>query len=236
MLKLKTESERARVASGLVVVLFVVAALLTVKAAVDLVEYRRRFPAWFVPSFVFGVAVLIGYSGYIAARLWASRDAAELRSGRRGWPMWLLFGISFVSTTSVHAFYPVGFAPGRAWRALEDDPMLAVSMSLALLGIVGVAALWRVYRSGRYGTALLGVAVLGFVLVVPNDACHNPFNYWWLRTIGASPLMFVPNMYAALFCVAALRGVRPRLNTIGLAAICLSTAMLGLGHMSRVIW
>ncbi len=236
MLKPKAEFERARLASSLAVVLFLIAALLTIKTSVDLIGYRRQFPFWFVPSFVFGAAVLIAYSGYIAARVQASREIATAPSRLRGWSVWLLLGISFVSTTSVHGFYPFRPAPIHSYLTLVDYPVWAINMALPVLGVVGVAALWFVHRSGRYGTALFGVTVLGFLLLIPNDACKNPFNYWWLRTIGASPLMFVPNMYAALFCVAILRGVRPRLNTFVLAAVCVSTAMLGLGHMSRIVW
>lgn len=218
-------------------VVFAIAALLTVKTAVDLVELRRQFPLWFVPLFVLGTTVLIGYSGYVAARVRATRAIAAPGGYVGGWPVWLLFGMSFVSTTGVHAFYPFRPVPIRSYIALVHDfPIMALNMGVALAGVVCVVALWWVYRSGRYGTALLGVTILGFLLLIPNDACKNPFNDWWLRTIGASPLMFVPNMYAALFCVAALRGVRPQLNTVVLAAVCFSTAMLGLGHMSRVIW
>jgi hypothetical protein len=236
VLKLGSEADRARSASALGVVLFVVAALLTVKTALDLVYYRRQFPNWFVPTFVFGTAVLVGYSGYVATRVRSVSESQGPRRQLRDRTIWLLLAASFVSTTGVHGFYPFRPAPIRSYLALVDYPIAAINFTLAALGVIGTVALWWVYHSGRRGTALLGVALLGFLLLVPNDTCKNPFNYWWLSTLGASPLMFVPNMYAAVLALAALQGIHPRLNTLLLAGVCLSTALLGLGHMSRVIW
>jgi len=46
----------------------------------------------------------------------------------------------------------------------------------------------------------------------------------------------VPNMYAAIFGMAALQGIQPRANVRMLAAICVATASLALGHMTRLIW
>jgi hypothetical protein len=233
---MKSEADRARLANTLAVVLFVVAALLTVKTTLDLVHYRQQFPSWFVPMFVLGAAVLIGYSGYVARRVRSIPEFPGLQRQLHGGTIWLLLAASFVATSGVHGFYPFRPAPIRSYLALMDDPMTGINFTLAAFGVFGVVALWWAYRSRRSGTALLGVVLLGFLLLVPNDTCRNPFNYWWLSTLGASPLMFVPNMYAVLFAVAALQGVNPRFNTLVLAWVCLSTALLGLGHMSRVIW
>jgi hypothetical protein len=77
---------------------------------------------------------------------------------------------------------------------------------------------------------------LAILLLVPNDACRNPFNMWWLTTVGASPLMFVPNLFAIIFGTAALSGVHRRLNISALAGTGVAVTVLGLGHMFRVIW
>ena len=62
------------------------------------------------------------------------------------------------------------------------------------------------------------------------------FNAPWIDLIGASPLMFIPNALAASFAACALIAVRPALNMTLIAAVCLSTLFLGLGHMGRWIW
>ncbi|HVR99947.1 MAG TPA: hypothetical protein VMW27_25200, partial [Thermoanaerobaculia bacterium] len=82
----------------------------------------------------------------------------------------------------------------------------------------------------------LGLMALGFLLLVPNDDCANPFNERWIATVGASPLMFLPNLYAGLFALAALYGVRPKLNLLALVGTCVGVTLLGWGHMTRVIW
>jgi hypothetical protein len=231
-----SEAERARLARGLAVVLYAVAALLTVKTAWDLYPYRRMFPGWFVPAFAFGTCVLVGYGGWVAWRLRSAPAGPGSGTPARSGAIWLLFAASFVCTTGVHSFLPFRPVALRGYAELADYPVLVINFALALVGLASAVVLWRVHRSGRTGTALLGVVLLGFLMLVPNDTCANPFNSWWLRTLGASPLMYVPNMYAGLFAVAALEGVDRRLNTAALAAVCVSTALLGLGHMSRVIW
>jgi hypothetical protein len=78
--------------------------------------------------------------------------------------------------------------------------------------------------------------ILGLVLLVPNDDCPNPFNESWLGTVGASPLMFLPNVYASLFALSALLGYKPRLSALALAGTCVAVALLGIGHSLRIIW
>ena len=81
--------------------------------------------------------------------------------------------------------------------------------------------------------ALLCLAV---PLLIPNDACGNAFNRWWLAKVGASPLMFVPNLFAIVFATSALMGVHRRVNLLAVLAVGLSVGLLGLGHMWRLIW
>jgi hypothetical protein len=72
--------------------------------------------------------------------------------------------------------------------------------------------------------------------MIPNDDCLNSFNRSWIRWVGASPLMYVPNLFAILFVGSGLRGVHPRLNGLLAAGACLGALLLGLGHMTRLIW
>lgn len=221
--------------AGLAALVFAAAALLSAKAGYDLVVARSAFPAWFVPLFVAGLAALVSWAGLTAAGIWRVRGLARPEGGARGVAVWLLLVLSFVCTSSVHQFHPFRWAGLAVYRAL--DPVLRWNLAVTLAGFLAAGALAVLYNAaGRRGMALAGLLVLDLLLLVPNDACPNPFNTWWLATWGASPLMFVPNLYASLFGAGALLGVRPRWNLLALAGACLGVTLLGLGHMTRVIW
>jgi hypothetical protein len=225
--------------AGLAVLVFAAAALLSAKAGYDLVLARSAFPAWFVPVFVAGLAALVAWAGWTAAGIWRARPTARPEGGARAVAVWLLLVLSFVCTSSVHQFHPFRWAGLAVYRAL--DPVLRWNLAVTLAGFLAAGALAVLYNAGgkatgRRGMALAGLLVLDLLLLVPNDACPNPFNTWWLATLGASPLMFVPNLYASLFGAGALLGVRPRWNLLALAGACLGVTLLGLGHMTRVIW
>ncbi len=220
--------------AGLAVLVFAAAAALSLKAGFDLVLRRGSFPAWFVPAFVAGLGVLLVWAGAVTARIWKTRSTALPAGGGLARAVWLLVPLSFVCTSTVHQLYP--FRPSLAAAWPEAGPVLRFNLVLTGLGFAAAAVLSVLYLAGRRRTALLGLLALGLVLLVPNDDCANPFNAWWLATVGASPLMFVPNLYAGLFAAGALLGVWPRWNALAVAGACAGVALLGLGHMTRVIW
>jgi hypothetical protein len=218
----------------LAVSVFAAAALLSAKAGYDLIASRGAFPAWFVPAFVAGLAGLVAWAGWTAAGIWKARRSFRPEGGPRAAAVWCLLVLSFVCTSSVHQFHPFRWALA-AYRSV--DPVLRFNLAVTLGGFLAAGALAVLYNAaGRRGVALAGLLVLDLLLLVPNDACPNPFNTWWLAAVGASPLMFVPNLYASLFGAGALLGVRPRLNLLALVGACLGVTLLGLGHMTRVIW
>ena len=220
--------------AGLAVVVFAAAAALSIRAGYDLILQRGSFPAWFVPAFVAGVAALLAWAGAVTVRIWQARASAQPTQGRLAAVVWLLLSVSFLCTSTVHQLYPFRPSLPAAWR--EVGPVLRFNLALAGLGFAAAAVLAVLYLAGRRRAALLGILALGLLLLVPNDDCPNPFNTWWLATLGASPLMFVPNLYAILFAAGALLGVWPRWNALAVAAACAGVALLGLGHMTRVIW
>lgn len=220
--------------AGLAVVVFATAAALSIRAGYDLILQRESFPAWFVPAFVAGLAVLLAWAGAVTVRIWATRAVAQPAQGRLAATVWLLLPLSFVCTSTVHQLYPFRPSLPAAWH--EVGPVLRFNLALAGLGFAAAAVLAVLYLAGRRQAALVGILALGLFLLVPNDDCANPFNTWWLATVGASPLMFVPNLYAILFAAGALLGVWPRWNALAVAAACAGVALLGLGHMTRVIW
>lgn len=220
--------------AGLAVAVFAAAALLTIKTAVDLMPRRDVFPSWFVPLFITGLAGLIGSAAWAASGIWRARRFARPAAGGLGGAVWLLLALCFVATSTLHQLYP--FRPLSTEDFLRLDPVLRFNLVLTGVGFAAAAGLGVLYQSGRSAGALVGLFVLDLLLLVPNDACANPFNAWWIAHVGASPLMFVPNLYASLFGAAALLGVHPRWNLFCLSAACAGVALLGLGHATRFLW
>ena len=220
--------------AGLAVVVFAAAALLSIKTAVDLLPRRDAFPSWFVPLFVAGLVCLVLCAAWVTSGIWRARRYARPAAGALGGTVWLLLVLSFVATSAVHQLYPFRTLSSEGF--LQLDPVLRFNLILTGAGFAAAAGLGVLYQSGRSAGALIGLFLLGLFLLVPNDACANPFNTWWIARIGASPLMFVPNLYASLFGAGAVLGVHPRWNLLCLAAACAGVALLGLGHSTHVLW
>jgi len=223
-----------RRAAGLAVVVFVAAALLSLKTAVDLMPRRDVFPSWFVPFFVAGLAGLVLCAAGVTSGIWRARRFARPAAGALGGTVWLLLALSFVATSTVHQLHPFRSLSGEAF--LQLDPVLRFNLVLTGIGFVAVVGLGVLYQGGRGAGALAGLFILDLLLLVPNDACANPFNTWWIAHVGASPLMFIPNLYASLFGAGALVGVHPRWNLFCLIAACAGVALLGLGHSTHFLW
>lgn len=220
--------------AALAAVLFAAAATLTAKTAWDLLPRARSFPSWFVPAFVAGVAVLVLAAGMETLGIWRARRSARPAGGSLAALVWTLLPLSFVCTSTVHQLYPFRLSVMQAFR--EVGPVLGFNLALTGIGFLAAMALAGLYRSGRREQALLGLMALGFVLLVPNDDCPNPFNETWIAAVGASPLMFLPNLYAILFGLGALVGNRPRWSALALAGTCVAVALLGIGHSAKIIW
>jgi uncharacterized membrane protein YphA (DoxX/SURF4 family) len=219
--------------AALAAVLFAAAATLTAKTAWDLIPRAESFPSWFVPAFVAGTAILALAAGIVTLGIWRNRRSAPA-DDRLAALVWILLPLSFICTSTVHQLYPFRLSAPEAFR--EVGPMLGFNLALTGIGFLAATALAVLYRSGRRQEALLGLMALGFVLLVPNDNCPNPFNETWLATVGASPLMFLPNLYASLFGLGALLGYRPRWSALALAGTCVAVALLGIGHSTQIIW
>src|SRR5215216_3344597 len=219
----------------LLMTIFVAAATLSIKAAYDLTIHSELFPGWFVPSFTAGVSILLTLSLYFVLQVWKGPDHTVLPSGGQSILLWILMLLSFICTTSVHGFYPfrtdlLSFLPTL-------DPVLKLNFVIAATGLLVCAALAGFYIFGQVKLpAVIGLMVVSLLMLIPNDNCSNPFNYWWIEKIGASPLMYVPNVYAALFVTSGIYGVRPKSAIFLTMGICLASLVLGLGHQFRIIW
>ncbi|MBI4862691.1 MAG: hypothetical protein HY815_20885 [Candidatus Riflebacteria bacterium] len=217
----------------LTIVMWIVVTVLSLKTALDVLGSHRQFPGWFAPTFALGVVGLVSVSGLMALTLRASR-ALEPRSDWVPRVIWPLLSLSFVCTTAVHGFHPFRLPLPVRYGSL--DIFMKLNLALAVGGFVTTAAFGALYLGGRREGAILGWLLASFLVLVPNDTCRNGFNLWWLDTVGASPLMYLPNLYATLFGVCALVGVRSTFCTAMVAAACGGVTLLGVGHMTRLIW
>src|SRR5512138_3357660 len=90
----------------LLIILFISTSALSIKAAFDLSRYFDTFPQWFVPAFILGIVVLISLCLYFVWRAWRVYGRFDLLAPGKAVYLWLLMILSFVTTTSVHGFYP----------------------------------------------------------------------------------------------------------------------------------
>jgi hypothetical protein len=153
-----------------------------------------RFPLWFVPLFAAGMLVLILISTLFVVDLLRHRGSLDVSRSWHTTCAWALLPLSFICTSSVHAFLPFRPAVVHWWPKFGF--VLKLNMILAATGLATTLGLCILYATGRRRIATSGLLLLGVTLLIPNDDCRNPFNEWWIDMIGASPLMFVPNILA----------------------------------------
>lgn len=214
---------------------FVAVCTLSIKAAYDLAKNSEIFPVWFVPSFVLVIVILIALSLYFVFQARNLESNIHLISSRQSAFLWILMLLSFICTTSVHGFYP--FHRHVFWILPGLDSIMKINYAVAAAGLTACAVFASIYLfSPMKVLAVTGLLVVALVLLVPNDNCANPFNYWWIETIGASSLMYVPNMYAALFVSCGLFGIHSRSAGFVITSICIGSLILGMGHQLGIIW
>ena len=190
----------------------------------------ERFPAWFAPAF--SVAVVVGT--FLVLLYALQKDEITSTVSRRVQvSTWALLALSFVCTTSLHSFFPFRPSVPDFW---ENYPGLRLNIVLAGAGfaIVLVLASLHALRSPRLANATL--VLLAPLLLIPNDDCRNEFNIWWIDSIGASPLMYIPNVLAVMIASAILRGRDSRLGLWLLTGVCVAVFLLGMSHRLRIVW
>lgn len=209
------------------------AIVLAVKCALDLLPRRADFPSWFVPLFVVGILVLAFLATATTIALASRAEPAPLDAARSR-SIWLGLLVGVPCTTSVHGFLPFHPALASEWSAA--GLVMHVNYVLAFVALGAVLAGAVLDQQGKRELARSVLAVTSLVLFVPNDDCANPFNDSWLALLGASPLMYLPNVFAFGFAAAALRGFSPGRHLILVWLVALTSLALGLGHRTRVIW
>lgn len=212
----------------LLVVAFVIANLLWIKALIDIHNYSTIRPSFSFPSF-FNVLFFLGAAGAIILSavyikgLLKQKDLVPI-SGKWAFIFWLAIPVSVVCISPVCyrenifiAAYPVSAA-----------------IRIGLLVLPVVAAM--LYYNNKKEFAIFMLLVMSFLLLIPNDKCRNPFNYWWIQKVGASPLTYLPTMFVTLFAIAGLYGKNKYLTTLIIYGMCAGALFLAIGHRIRLLW
>ena len=126
-----------------------------------------------------------------------------------------IFGAPFFSVPSRPCGLSIQYRSQVQLRADSDGRRyydgarcnIRIRMAANTVGITTVLAV--TYAFGWRRTALMGLLMFAGVLLIPNDDCGNAFNERWIRLVGASPLMFIPNVLVILLAATAFLGIRP---------------------------
>jgi hypothetical protein len=209
-------------------------------AMITVYEARTQFPAWFGPVFLGGTLCLLGI---ITFYMWAvvQTDEARLSIGRSEarW-LWGLLLVSVLCTSSGHQFAPFRSDIAAVWaKTSQMIPRLKFihyNLILTAGSQVALIVLAWLHHRGRQRLAAPGLLILAGIMLIPNDDCGNAFNRPWLAWFGASPLMFLGTSVVLLIGYCGLHGLRPRSSAVMMGLINAGILLLGLGHLTRIVW
>jgi hypothetical protein len=151
--------------------------------------------------------------------------------------IWLLLVLSVICTSALHKFFPFRSAVITYWPEIPPRlNILKYNFILTAGSLLVVLVLSVLYSLGRRSQAETGLVILAAIMLVPNDNCGNYFNQPWIKWMGASPLMFMPNSVVILIGYCGLHGIWPRVSILLMAMINIGVFALGLGHLTKVVW
>jgi hypothetical protein len=124
-----------------------------------------------------------------------------------------------------------------SWPVIPAEyNLIKYNFILTAGSLLVILILTVLYYLGRRTQAVTGLVVLTGIMLVPNDNCANYFNLPWMKWAGASPLMFMPNSVVLLIGYCGLQGIRPRISILLMSVINVGVLLLGLGHLTKLIW
>ena len=211
--------------------------IIAVISGFTFLEVRDRFPSWFGPAFLLAVVLFLSIISFYLWQVSREKEPAKQVGSPPIRSLWLLLVLSVVCTSALHQFFP--FRPDiiARWPDIRaSSPVLQYNFVLTACSLLAILALGVLYCLGHKRLAVIGLLVVAAVMLIPNDDCGNDFNRPWLQWIGASPLMFMPNSVVVLIGYCGLHGIRPRIGVLLMAGINAGVLLLGLGHLTQVIW
>ena len=208
-------------------------AALTVMA-IALARDAGGLARWFVALLILGVLlVCVTAVGYVR-EIWRRGLGSPAGMSPVTAATLLVLPVLIVCGSSLHQFYPFRPSVVAAFPGLR--PMLQFNLAFAAAALLMTVALAVAYAAGWRRASVRGIALVGVLLLIPNDDCPNPFNRPWLAMIGASPLMFAPAALGVALAGCGLCGLWPRWSLAIAASLGFSTLLLGWGHMTGSLW
>lgn len=208
---------------------FIIANLLWIKALYDIATANKiwpefSFPGFFIPLFILGAITTIVLSGICLKQIWQKKEGISPLSGRWTFFIWLAIPISVICTSPVCYVGSIFIAPY----------LISAIIRLGLLVMPIIAGF--LYYKGKKEVSILMLLISSFLLLIPNDKCYNPFNYWWIDNIGASPLTYLPTMLVILFGITGLYGKNKYLIITIVYGLSLAALFIAIGHRIRLLW
>jgi hypothetical protein len=198
---------------------------------------RGNFPLWFGPVFLVAIGLFICIICFYIWQLPRTLELVKPPTKYETALIWLLLVLSVICTSALHQFAPFRLDAIMMWPEIPPHlNILKYNFILTAGSLLVVLILAVFYWLGRKSQAVTGLVILAIIMLVPNDNCPNDFNLPWMQWIGASPLMFMPNSVVLLIGYLGLHGIWPRVGILLMAGINVSVLLLGLGHLTRLIW
>jgi hypothetical protein len=213
-------------------VLLIINALIASVAAFNFVASRAEFPVWFTPVILAALGIFIAIALLYVYELGRFTDASVPQWINHAGIAWVLLVSSVVCTAALHKFYPFRLGIIEYWP--RAAPILRYNFILTVASLLLVIVFALLYHRRQRRPAVLGLIALAIWMLIPDDACGNPFNKPWVKWLGASPLMFMPNSVVLLIGCCCLHGVRPRASLVVMTLINGFVLLLGIAHLIGV--
>ena len=222
---------------GSVLLFLVLNLLISTITGLNFLSAREKFPSWFGPAFLVAIGLLIVIICFYIWQLPRTLELVKLPSRNEVSLIWILLMLSVICTPALHKFFPFRPAVIMYWPDIPPRlNILKYNFILTAGSLLVVLVLAVLYSLGRREQAVTSLVILVAIMLVPNDNCGNYFNQPWIKWIGASPLMFMPNSVVILIGYCGLQGIRPRVSIFLMAVINACVFLLGLGHLTKVVW
>ena len=211
--------------------------LISTITGLNFLSASENFPSWFGPVFLSAIGLFICIICFYIWQLPCTLKLVKPPTKYQASLIWLLLVFSVICTSALHKFYPFRPAIITYWPRIPAHlNLLKYSYFLTAISFLTILILAILYTFGRRSQAVTGLVILSAIMLVPNDNCGNYFNLPWIKWIGASPLMFMPNSVVVLIGYCGLHGIWPRVGIFLMAAINTCVFLLGLGHLTKVVW
>jgi hypothetical protein len=211
--------------------------LISAVTGLNFLSARGKFPSWFGPVFLVAIGLLICIICFYIWQLPRTLELVKPPTRYQTALIWLLLVLSVPCTSALHQFAPFRLDAILYWPRIPSEyNLIKYNFILTAGSLLIVLILTVLYFLRRRTQAVTGLVILAAIMLVPNDNCPNDFNLPWIQWAGASPLMFMPNSVVLLVGYFGLHGIWPRAGILLMAGINVCVLLLGLGHLTKLIW